>query len=322
MRTLSGIQPSGKLHLGNYFGSIRPNLELATKAEQSFFFIADLHAMTTVNDPAVLREARSDIILDYLACGFDPEASVLFYQSHVPEHAELLWILSTVCPMGLLERAVSYKDKVQKGIAASVGLFTYPVLMAADILLYAPTVVPVGQDQKQHIEIARDLAMKFNHSFGETFTVPDPLIREDSAVVPGTDGQKMSKSYGNTIPLFGDEKETLKTIMGIVTDSKGVEEPKDPESCTVFKLHKLFLSAGEAKKLAEKYKAGGLGYGDAKKMLLETTMDYFAAMRKKRAELEKKPAYIKEVIAEGAKKASIVAGGTMQRVRKAVGLDV
>lgn len=321
MRTLSGIQPSGKLHLGNYFGSIRPNLELSLKAEQSFFFIADLHALTTLDDPAALREARADIILDYLACEFDPEKSVLYYQSHVPEHTELQWILSTVCPMGLLERAVSYKDKVQKGIAASVGLFTYPVLMAADILLYDANIVPVGKDQKQHVEIARDLAIKFNHHFGETLVVPESLIRDEVAVVPGTDGQKMSKSYGNTIPLFGDEKVIKKAIMGIVTDSKGAEEPKDPESCTVFQMHKLFLTPADTKELAEKYKAGGLGYGDAKKMLLDAVMDYFAPMRAKRSELEKKPDYVKEVILQGAKKASAVAETTMSKVRKAVGLS-
>ncbi len=320
MRTLSGIQPSGKLHLGNYFGSILPNFELSAKAEQSFFFIADLHALTTVNDSAVLREARSDIILDYLACGFDPEKSVLYYQSHVPEHTELLWILSTVCPMGLLERAVSYKDKVQKGMTASVGLFTYPVLMAADILLYDATTVPVGRDQKQHVEIARDLALKFNHQYGETFVVPEPLIRDEVAVVPGTDGQKMSKSYGNTIPLFGDEKMIKKVISGIVTDSKGVEEPKDPETCIVYNIHKLFLSNAEAKTLAEKYRAGGLGYGDAKKMLFEVYMDYFGEMRTKRAALEKKHDEVEEVIRKGAEKASTVAKATMQKVRKTVGL--
>ncbi len=321
MRTLSGIQPSGRLHLGNYFGSILPNLAASKGAGQSFFFIADLHALTTVNDPKELQAMRSSIILDYLACGFDPEKSVLYYQSHVPEHTELSWILSTVTPMGLLERAVSYKDKVEKGIATSVGLFTYPVLMAADILLYDATHVPVGKDQKQHVEIARDIAAKFNHTFGETLVLPEPVIREDVAVVPGTDGQKMSKSYGNTISIFGDESATKKGIMGIVTDSKGVAEPKDPDSCTVFRLHTLFLSPAEAKKLAEKYKAGGLGYGDAKKMLLETVMDYFAPMRKKREELSKKPAAIEQIIREGAAKASVVAKATMEKVRKAVGLQ-
>jgi tryptophanyl-tRNA synthetase len=319
MRTLSGIQPSGQLHLGNYFGSMMPNLEVA-KSGDSFFFIADLHALTTVQDPKELKKMREDIVLDYLACGFDPETSLIYYHSDIPEHAELTWILSTVCPMGLLERAVSYKDKVQKGLSASVGLFIYPVLMAADILLYDTNVVPVGKDQKQHVEMVRDIAIKFNNQFGDTFVIPEPKIQEDVAVVPGTDGQKMSKSYNNTIPLFGSEKMIEKAIMGIVTDSKGVADPKDPETCTVYNIHKLFLSKDEAKKLAEKYKAGGLGYGDAKKLLFKAYMDHFGPLRAKREELLKKPDYVREVLADGAKKAQKVAKGTMDKVRKAVGL--
>lgn len=320
MRSLSGIQPSGQLHLGNYFGSIRPNLEMVQKAKESIYFIADLHALTTVQDPKALKQMRDDVLLDYLACGFDPEKSVLFYQSEVPEHTELSWILSTVSPMGLLERAVSYKDKVEKGIAASVGLFTYPVLMAADILLYDANVVPVGKDQKQHVEMTRDIAIKFNHTFGDTLILPEPQIQEEVAVVPGVDGQKMSKSYNNTIPLFGDEKAIKKAIMGIVTDSKDVAAPKDPDSCVVYNIHKLFLSESEAKALADKYRAGGLGYGDAKKLLLQTYMDYFASMRAKREELKKKPEYVKSVAEEGRKKASAVAQKTMGKVRKATGL--
>lgn len=320
MRTLSGIQPSGQLHLGNYFGSMLPNLECSKKAEQSFYFIADLHALTTVADPVELRSARKDIILDYLACGFDPDKSVIYYQSDIPEHTELMWILSTVCPMGLLERAVSFKDKVQKGIAANVGLFTYPVLMAADILLYNATHVPVGKDQKQHVEIARDIAVKFNNMFGETFVLPEPVIREEVAVVPGTDGQKMSKSYGNTIPLFGAEKAIEKAIMGIVTDSKGVEDPKDPETCTVYQIHRLFLDAAEASALADRYRGGGLGYGDAKKLLFGAYMDYFAPMRAKRAEIDRTSAYVQEVLEEGREKASALASETMGKVRLAVGL--
>ncbi len=320
MRTLSGIQPSGTLHLGNYFGSIKPNLELSYTSNQSYFFIADLHSLTTLQDAVALRMAREAIILDYLACGFDPEKSVLYYQSQIPEHTELMWILSTVTPMGLLERAVSYKDKVEKGIKANAGLFSYPVLMAADILLYDANIVPVGRDQKQHVEMARDIAMKFNNTFGETLTVPEPKIREDSAVVPGTDGQKMSKSYGNTIPLFGDEKVIKKAIMAIVTDSKGVEESKDSDTCTIYKLHRLFLSKEEGKKLADRYKAGGLGYGDAKKMLFDACMDHFAPMRRKREELMKKSAFVLEVLREGNQKAQKTASLTMERVRKAVGL--
>jgi len=322
LRVLSGIQPSGSLHLGNYFGSIKPNLEQQGKAGESIFFVADLHALTSVQDPAALRRSRQDIILDYLACGFDPEKAILFFQSDVPEHTELSWILSTVAPMGLLERAVSYKEKVQKGIAASVGLFTYPVLMAADILLYDATHVPVGRDQKQHLEIARDLAIKFNTAFGkDTLVVPEPVIRAEVAVVPGTDGQKMSKSYGNTIPLFGDEKTVSKAIMGIVTDSKGVAEPKDPDTCTVFQLHKLFLSAAEAKTLAAQYRAGGLGYGEAKKMLLGAYLEHFAAQRAKRADLARSPGLVEEVTRGGAERARAIAAKTMERVRKAVGLQ-
>jgi len=320
MRILSGIQPSGQLHLGNYFGSMKPNLEYVGKGEMSFYMIVDLHALTTLQDPKKLRDFRQSALLDLLACGFDPDKAVLFFQSDVPEHTQLSWILSTVTPMGLLERAVSYKDKIQKGVSASVGLFTYPVLMAADILLYDATIVPVGKDQKQHVEMARDIASKFNHIYGDTFVLPEPSIRQDVAVIPGTDGQKMSKSYGNTIPLFGPEKAIQKAIMGIVTDSKDVEEPKDPETCTVFQIHRSFLSTDEASALADTYRAGGLGYGDAKKLLFTAYMDSFGAMRKKREELEKNPTYIQSVIEDGQKKAHDIAATTMDRVRTAVGL--
>jgi tryptophanyl-tRNA synthetase len=319
VRVLSGIQPSGQLHLGNYFGSIRPNLEQVGKAEQNVFFIADLHALTTVHDAPALRAMREDIILDYLACGFDPDKAIIFYQSDVPAHAELMWVLSTLTPMGLLERAVSYKDKVEKGIAATAGLFTYPVLMAADILLYHATHVPVGKDQKQHLEMARDIAIKFNNEFGDTLTVPEPVIREDVAVVPGTDGQKMSKSYNNTIPLFGPEKAVQKAIMGIVTDSLGPSEPKDPAHCTVYQIHKLFLDAAGQKALAGEYRQG-IAYGDAKKKLFEAYMDHFGAMRQKREELAKKPDLIREIVENGAEKARDIAGRTLESVYTAVGL--
>lgn len=319
MRVLSGIQPSGVLHLGNYFGSIRPNLEMIGTVEQSIFFIADLHALTTVHDKAVLRQMRQDIILDYLACGFDPKKAIMFYQSDVPAHTELMWVLLSLTPMGLLERAVSFKDKVEKGIAASAGLFTYPVLMAADILLYQTNVVPVGKDQKQHVEMARDIAIKFNNTFGETFTVPEPQIKAESAVVPGVDGQKMSKSYGNTIPLFGSDAVIKKAIMGIVTDSKGPTDPKDPEACTIYQLHKLFLDGAGQKALTEEYKAG-LAYGDAKKKFLETYMDYFAPMRAKREELLTKPDYVRDVVEVGAARAQVIAGETLETVYKAIGL--
>jgi tryptophanyl-tRNA synthetase len=318
MRVLSGIQPSGQLHLGNYFGSIVPNLALVGQAEQNFFFIADLHALTSVQDPAQLKQAREDIVLDYLACGFDPTKAVIFEQSQVPEHTELLWILSCIAPMGLLERAVSYKDKVQQGLSASVGLFTYPVLMAADILLYATTHVPVGKDQKQHVEIARDLAGKFNAAFGEVFVIPEPVIREESAVVPGTDGRKMSKSYGNVIPLFGSESALKKAIMGIVTDSKDAHAPKDPDTCAVYQIHKLFLDTAAAKTLAEEYRSG-LAYGEAKKRLLAAVLERLAPLRERRSSL--KPSVAKEVLETGRQKAQEIAGATMARVRECTGLS-
>lgn len=320
MRFLSGIQPSGTPHLGNYFGYIRPNLALQNTSDASYLMIADLHALTTVRDPKALKQSIEEVTLDFLACGLDPEKAILFRQSDIPEHTELMWILSTVTPMGLLERAVSFKEKVEKGIQSSVGLFTYPVLQTADIVLYDIDKVPVGKDQQQHVEMARDIAIKFNNTFGDTLRVPEGVITEDAAVVPGVDGQKMSKSYGNTIPLFGPEKTIEKAIMGIVTDSKGVEESKDPESCIVFKIHKLFLSESEAKALSEKYAAGGLGYGQAKKLLFQTYMDHFGSLRAKYAELQKKPDYIQEVLLAGKKKASVVARATMERVRKVTGL--
>jgi len=319
MRVLSAMQPSGSLHLGNYFGSIRPNLEMASKADKSYYFIVDLHALTTLQDPKALKQYRYDAALDYLACGLDPEKSVMFYQSAVHEHAELMWVLTTVTPMGLLERAVSYKDKVEKGIAATAGLFAYPVLMAADILLYDINVVPVGKDQKQHVEMARDIAIKFNNAFGDTLVVPEPQIREEVAVVPGTDGQKMSKSYGNTIPIFGEEKKIKQAIMGIVTDSKGMNDPKDPATSPMFQMHKLFLTPAEQKKLAGEYKEG-LPYGEAKKKLFETYMDHFAAFRAKRSELEKKPTFVEGVLEDGAARASKTASETLKRVYSAVGL--
>jgi tryptophanyl-tRNA synthetase len=318
MRVLSGIQPSGELHLGNYFGSIKPNLAFQKDAKQSFFFVADLHAMTTVQDPEVLRKAREDIVLDFLACGFDPKCSIIYEQSKISEHTELMWILSTIAPVGLLERAVSYKDKVARGLPATVGLFTYPVLMAADILLYGAEKVPVGKDQKQHVEIARDLALKFNNTFGEVFTVPEPVIHKEVAVVPGTDGQKMSKSYKNTISLFGEEKAIEKAIMGMVTDSKGADDPKDPDSCIVYQIHKLLVSSGEAKALAEEYRKG-LPYGEAKKRLFAAYMDYFKPMREKRASL--KSSDVEKVLEKGAKEAKNLAEKTMKHVRTAVGLS-
>lgn len=324
MRVLSGIQPSGDPHLGNYFGSIKPNVDVLGE-EENIYFIADLHSLTSMHDPEALRSARKELVLDLLACGFDPEKAILFFQSDVPEHTELAWILSCVTPMGLLERAVSYKDKVQKGLEATHGLFSYPVLMAADILLYDSDVVPVGKDQKQHVEMARDIAQKFNHRYGEgTLVVPDVRIREEVAVVPGTDGQKMSKSYGNTLSLFGEEKSIEKAIMRIVTDSKDPQESKDPEKSVLYQIHALLLDASNKKALAEKYKAGGVGYAECKKMLFTTYMDYFGPMRATRAALverDVREGYVATVMQEGALRAQKIAGVTMERVRKAVGLS-
>lgn len=319
MRVFSAMQPSGSLHLGNYFGSMKPNLAMSVGADESFFFIVDLHALTTLQDPGLLRQFRQDAALDYLAVGFDPDKTVMCFQSYVPQHTELMWILSTVTPTGLLERAVSYKEKVEKGIPASTGLFTYPVLMAADILLYDADVVPVGKDQKQHLEMTRDIAMKFNHTFGETLVIPEVSILEDVAVVPGIDGQKMSKSYGNTIPLFATDAQLKKAVMGIVTDSKGSTDPKDPDKSVIFQIHRLFLTPSEQQEVADAYR-NGLSYGDAKKRLLSTIMDALSPMRKKREELAAKKGYVEQVMIEGAKKAQAVAEKTMEKVRVAVGI--
>ncbi len=318
MRILTGIQPSGTPHLGNYFGYFKQNMDLLGQ-EENLLMIVDYHALTSVHTADDLKAYRQELVKDFLACGFDPKKGTLFFQSFVPEHTELAWILSCVTPMGLIERAVSYKEKVQQGIEASVGLFTYPVLQTADILLYDADTVPVGKDQKQHIEIARDIAQKFNNRYGkDLLTLPEARIVKEVAVVPGTDGQKMSKSYGNTIPMFGEEKEIQKAIMGIVTDSKGVEEKKDPETCTVFTLHSLLLDESDRTSLAEKYRAGGLGYGDAKKMFLEDFMAYFGPMRDRRAAISDREA--EKVIEEGSRKARAIAQRTMERVRAAVGL--
>src|SRR5258706_232246 len=265
MRILSGIQPSGALHLGNYFGMMRPAIELQEKGE-AFYFIADYHSMTSLFDPAERRQNTLDVALDFLACGLDPKRAVFFKQSDVPEVTELMWLLSTVTPMGLLERAHSYKDKIAKGIAASHGLFAYPVLMAADILIYDSNVVPVGRDQKQHVEMTRDMAIKFNEAYGETFVIPEPQIRDEVALVPGTDGQKMSKSYGNTIEIFGDEKAIRKKIMTIVMDSRTPAEPKpDADKNLAVQLLKLVAPSAVATGLEARLRAGGLGYGDLKK---------------------------------------------------------
>ena len=319
MRILSGIQPSGVLHIGNYFGMMQPAIALQAEGE-AFYFIAEYHALTSVRDPQALRENSRRVALDFLACGLDPERAALFRQSDVPQVTELAWILSTVAPMGLLERAHSYKDKLARGMAATVGLFDYPVLMAADILIYDSDIVPVGKDQKQHIEITRDLAVKMNETFGQIFKLPEPRIQAATEVVPGIDGQKMSKSYGNNIDIFGDEKETRKRVMSIVTDSTPVEAPKDSSRSTIFKLYSLVASQNEVAEMRERFQKGGAGYGDFKKQLFEKLWDYFAPMRKRREEILADKTYIDDVLRRGAKRANEVADQVMERVRAAVGL--
>jgi tryptophanyl-tRNA synthetase len=319
MRILSGIQPSGVLHIGNYFGMMRPAIELQKEGE-TFYFIADYHALTSLRDPDALRENSRRVALDFLACGLDPEKSALFRQSDVPQTTELAWILSTVTPVSRLELAHSYKDKVARGMAANAGLFTYPVLMAADILIYDSDAVPVGKDQRQHIEITRDIATRINETYGNVFKLPEPRINPQTETVPGIDGQKMSKSYGNNIDIFGDEKEMRKRVMSIVTDSTPVEAPKDPERSTIVQLYSLFASKDEVADMKERFKKGGTGYGDFKKELFAKLWGYFEPMRKRREEIQRDKGYIDKVLAKGAKRANEIADQVMARVRKATGL--
>ena len=319
-RILSGIKPTGRLHIGNYFGMMRPAIDWQDKGE-ALYFIADYHALTTVHDPAQLRAATRGVALDFLACGLDPAKAVLFKQSDVPQVTELTWLLSVLTPMGLLERCHAYKDAVARGFAASHGLFAYPVLMAADILIYDSDIVPVGKDQKQHVEVTRDLAIKMNETFGEgLLRIPQPSILPDLATIPGLDGQKMSKSYGNTIELFLEEKALKKKIMGIVTDSTPVEAPKDPTNSSIVALYRLFASADETAQMEADFRAGGFGYGDFKKRLFAAIWDHFAPARARRAELERDPGIIDEVLKKGAVRANELANVTLHRVRKAMGL--
>ena len=319
MRSLSGIQPSGILHIGNYFGAIKQFVELQDEYE-GFYFLANYHALTSSPKGEDLKSNTISVILDYLALGLDPEKSTLFLQSDVPEHAELSWILSNISPMGLLERAHSYKDKVAKGIKPNVGLFTYPILMAADILMYSPDIVPVGKDQKQHVEMTRDIATKFNETYGkEVFKLPKEKIVENVATVPGTDGDKMSKSYGNVINMFGSKKALKKQIMSIVTDSTPLEEPKDPDN-NITKLYALLATEKEVEALKEKFRAGNFGYGHAKNELFDKFMDYFSPFQKKREELENNMDYVYGILREGANKARSIATAKMNEVRDVVGL--
>lgn len=319
MRVLSGIQPTGRFHWGNYFGAIRQYIDLQDE-EESYYFIANLHSLTTINEKKVLEDLTLHAALDLLALGLDPERAVLFNQSDVPEVSELCWLLMTQTPMGLLERCVSYKDKVQKGLTASAGLFTYPVLMSADILAYDSDVVPVGQDQVQHIEVCRDIAGSFNHKYGEVFVLPKPKVLESSAKVPGTDGEKMSKSYDNTIEIFGEPGPLKKKIMRIDTDSRPMEDPKDPETDHLYQLYSLFASDEQREELAAIYRAGGFGYGDVKKKLLAASNEYFAEARERRADLESNPDRVKQILADGAKKARAKAGEVLLRAQQACGV--
>lgn len=319
MRILSGIQPSGKLHIGNYFGAMRQHLQL--QAEHScFYFIADYHALTSNPAPDEIIVNTLDVAMDYMALGLDTDKTVFWRQSDVPEVTELTWLLSCVTPMGLLQRCTSYKDKVAQGLSPNHGLFAYPVLQAADILIYNSDLVPVGADQKQHIEVTRDIAMRFNNTYGEVFTIPKDHIIESVAVVPGIDGQKMSKSYGNTIGIFEPQESIRKKIMKIVTDSTPVEEPKDPEKCNVFALLRLVASPEELREWENKYRSGPMGYGEAKKRLAELIIEHFEPFRQKRTELENNIDHVKNVLADGAGRAKAVAAQTLAAARKAVGL--
>jgi len=321
MRILSGIQPSGVLHIGNYLGMIQPMVQSQEKGEL-FCFLANMHSLTSVFDPAKLTNFTNDAVIDLLALGINPDASVFWVQSDVPEVTELTWYLSNVTPVGLLERCHSYKDKIAKNLPANNGLFSYPVLMAADILLYQSNIVPVGKDQKQHVEVARDIAIKFNQQYGQTFTIPEPRIKDEVAIIPGTDGQKMSKSYGNTIDIFAHENVIKKKIMSILTDPTPVEAPKDPAKSSIYAIYSLFASSQKATEIADKFRAGNYGYGEAKKELFGLLWEYFQPFRAKREELSKNPDYVMEVRKKGAAKARAVAMPTLDKVRKLVGIKV
>ncbi len=320
MRILTGMQASGTPHIGNYFGMMKPSLELHNgEKNECFYFVADLHAFTTNRDPEGFRQAQKSVVIDWIALGLDPEKCYFYRQSDIPAHTELTWYLSCMAPMGLLERAHSFKDKKARGLETNVGLFTYPILMAADILLYDAQVIPVGKDQKQHVEMARDIAQKFNHTYGETFVLPEPKISETVQTIPGTDGQKMSKSYGNTIEIFGEEKAIRKKVMSIQTDSKALGEPLDPKNCLVFQLHTLFNNPN-LDTLKNQYLNGEIGYGDAKTQLFELIWDYFAPARKKREALLNDPGQVEMILKKGAEKAGSIANAKLKEVREKMGL--
>lgn len=319
MRVLSGIQPTGALHIGNYLGMMRPMLSYMDRSEL-FVFIVNLHALTSVHDGPKLSTGTLEAAADFLALGLDPDRCIFWVQSDVPEVVELAWILTCITPMGLLERCHSYKDKIARGLSPNHGLFAYPVLMAADILLYQSHRVPVGKDQKQHLEVTRDIALKFNSTFGETFVIPEAEISDEVATVPGTDGQKMSKSYDNTIEIFLDEKTLKKKVMGIVTDSTPVDQPKDPETCNLFQIYRHFAPADRVAGLRRLYVEGGAAYGTIKKELVGILWDYFRESREERARLINDPGHIRDILAKGAQKARDIAESTIASVRRRTGL--
>lgn len=319
MRVLSGIQPTGRFHWGNYFGAIQQYIELQEENE-GYYFIANLHALTTIRDPDLLRQLTHDAALDLLALGLDPDKAILFEQSAIPEVSQLTWILMTCTPLGLLERCVAYKDKKARGVTADAGLFTYPVLMAADILAYDSNCVPVGQDQVQHIEVCRDLANSFNHHFSEAFVLPEARLLSTAAKVAGTDGEKMSKSYGNTIGIFEDEKATRKKIMRIATDSRAMEEAKDPDTDHLYQLYQLFASEADVREMAAMYRRGGFGYGQVKKALADAAEQYFAPARRRRQELETRPHTVHDILSDGARRARLKASEVLARVEAACGI--
>ncbi|MFA6253707.1 MAG: tryptophan--tRNA ligase [Candidatus Paceibacterota bacterium] len=318
---LSGVKPTGRPHIGNYFGAMKQFVDLQNEY-QSYVFIADLHALTTARDAGQLKQDTLDLVFDYLAIGLDPEKVTFFKQSDVLEHANLAWIFNCLTTMPYLARAHAFKDAEAKSKEVNVGLFDYPILMAADILLYDADVVPVGADQKQHVEIARDTAEKFNYNYGEVFKLPESLILEEVKTVPGIDGQKMSKSYGNTIPLFADEKEIKRLAMAIKTDSKGVEEPKNPEECHVFALHKFFTPADQLAEIKKRYVEGGIGYKESKEILIDNMNKYLAPLREKREEIAKDPARVIAILKAGAEIARAQASRKMTDVRAKVGIDL
>ncbi len=319
MRVLSGIQPSGALHIGNYFGALKQFIELQHSYD-GLYFIANYHALTSLHDPAALRAATLEVAVSFLALGLDPEKATIFVQSDVPEVPELTWMLSCVTPVGLLERCHAYKDKVAQGLPAEHGLFAYPVLMAADILIYDSNLVPVGQDQKQHVEVTRDIALRFNNRYGEVFTIPEALILPEVAVVPGLDGRKMSKSYGNTIEIFDEPEVLRKKVMSVKTDSTPVEAPKNPETCNAFALFRLVAPPEELAEVRRLYLEGGAAYGEVKKRTAELMADYFAEAREKRKELLAHPEQVREVLAAGAARARSLARVTLDRAREACGI--